>query len=249
MCMSSGRTTKYVLIGMVLGAVATSGVLLSLPHFLAPSAADSASCLTPSGDETVCKFVGAPLEVEGTPVFLEPLQQAFFPTRGELSFVDAEGAEWRAPPRTLTDGATIPLIFAPLIGDRQAREYVLAAAMHDAYCGIGNDALETYQTRPWPEVHRMFYEALLVGGTAPHKAKIMFAAVYLGGPRWNDAERSLATISEQALRQEMEWCLYWIDRVEPTADQIERWMLTRERGLLDGTQTEPDWDAIFRDGV
>ena len=37
---------------------------------------------------------------------------------------------------------------------------------------------------PWPEVHRMFYEGLLVGGTPVARAQLMYAAVWLGGPRW-----------------------------------------------------------------
>lgn len=231
------------------GALVTGSALLvaSLSVMYSKPEAEL-SCLTATDDKT-CLFIGAPLEVEGQPVFLPSKQQAFFPTRGHLAFVDAEKTMWTAPPRTLTDGATIPILFAPLIGDRQAREYVLAAALHDAYCGIGNDALDTFQTRPWPDVHRMFYEALLVGGTPPHKARIMFAAVYLGGPRWNDPERDLSQVSPDVLLREMEWCLFWIDRAEPTADEIERWMKSREQGLISGTQVEPDWDMLFANGV
>ncbi|MEC3862268.1 DUF1353 domain-containing protein [Mesobacterium sp. TK19101] len=194
-----------------------------------------------------CLFLGAPLQIAGTPVFLPPKQQAFFPTQAPLEFIDARGTVWIAPPNTLTDGATIPPYFEPLVGDRQSREYLLAAALHDAYCGIGNDALETFQTRPWPEVHRMFYEALLVNGTTPAKAKIMFAAVYLGGPRWNDPERSLDRVSVAALQQELEWCLKWLDGADPSVDRIEEWMRGREAALRNGTQAEPDWEALFAD--
>ena len=210
-----------------------------------PVEPEERSCLQRPSEET-CIFIGTPLEIEGQPVFLNPKQQAFFPTRGQLAFVDANKKIWIAPPRTLTDGATIPRGLVPLIGDRQAREYVLAAALHDAYCGIGNDDLDTYHTERWDDVHRMFYEALLVGGTPPHKAKIMFAAVYLGGPRWDDPERSLDHVSEEALLREMEWCLIWIERAEPSVEQIEAWMKRREAGLINGTQTEPDWEALFK---
>lgn len=229
------------------GAVAVALALGVTALMVRPADAVAATCLDRSAKEDSCLFIGAPLEVAGQPVFLPPKQQAFFPTRGQLAFVDAQKTLWIAPPSTLTDGASIPRLFAPLIGDRQAREYLLAAALHDAYCGIGNDALDTFQTRPWPEVHRMFYEALLVGGTPPHKAKIMFAAVYLGGPRWDDPDRALDHVSDEALLREMEWCLFWIDRAEPSIAQIERWMETREAGLITGTQSEPDWDRLFAD--
>lgn len=230
--------------GAALGIAGLAALLLR-PEPNAPGP----TCLNRTAEEDACLFIGAPLEIEGQPVFLPPKQQAFFPTRGQLAFVDAAARVWTAPARTLTDGATIPRLFIPLIGDRQAREYVLAAALHDAYCGIGNDTLGTFQTRPWPEVHRMFYEALLVGGTPPHTARIMFAAVYLGGPRWDDPDRSLDHVSDAALLREMEWCLYWIDTAEPPADEIERWMKQREPGLITGTQTEPDWDALLKNGV
>lgn len=242
----TGKRTVWMAVGAI-GVLAIGGLLI-VPRLMVPNAQESATCSSTPG-EAACRFLGAPLEVEGVPVFLPPKQQAFFPTKGQLSFIDAEGRRWIAPPKTLTDGATIPIIFAPLIGDRQAREYVLAAAMHDAYCGIGNDAVETYHTRPWHEVHRMFYEALLVGGTPPHKARVMYAAVYLGGPRWDDPSRDLSHVSNEALILEMAWCLHWIDNAEPTVDQIERWMKMREAGLINGTQTEPDWDKLFTEGV
>jgi len=34
----------------------------------------------------------------------------------------------------------------------------------------------------------MFYEACLAGGTDPQLAKLMYAAVYLFGPKWGDAQ-------------------------------------------------------------
>ena len=50
--------------------------------------------------------------------------------------------------------------------------------MHDYYCDV--------QTKPWQEVHRMFYDASLFGGVSKIKAKLMYAAVYYGGPRWSE---------------------------------------------------------------
>lgn len=205
------------------------------------------SCLSLTGSDEFCRFIGGPLEVAGAPVFVEDRPQALFPTKAELTFVDAHGDRWTAPAQTLTDGASIPAIFATLMGDRQSREYLLAAALHDAYCGVGNEALATYQTRPWAEVHRMFYEALLVNGTSPRTAKVMYAAVYLGGPRWNDPDRSLADVPDDALQRELEWCLRWMDEVDPTPEQIMTWMDDREKALQAGAQSEPDWESLFAD--
>jgi len=224
-------------------AVVLVGIAVGYRAFPVPPAQ---SCGGAQGHDR-CVFLGAPLQIAGTAVFLPPKQQAFFPTQAPLEFIDARGTVWVAPPNTLTDGATIPPYLEPMVGDRQSREYLLAAALHDAYCGIGNDDLVTFETRPWPEVHRMFYEALIVNGTSPAKAKVMFAAVYLGGPRWNDPDRSLDGVSEAALKQELEWCVKWLDGADPSVERIEHWMQGREAALRDGTQTEPNWEALFAD--
>ncbi|MGY3437415.1 MULTISPECIES: DUF1353 domain-containing protein [unclassified Marinovum] len=231
-------------------AIALAGVVAVGGAFAVYSTrgdAEDVSCLARDETSEICRFVGGPLEVQGAPVFVSDRPQALFPTRAELSFIDARGETWIAPAKTLTDGASIPAIFSALMGDRQSREYLLAAALHDAYCGIGNEEIATYHTRPWPDVHRMFYEALLVNGTSPKKARVMYAAVYLGGPRWDDPARTLEAVSEVVLAQEMIWCLTWIDAVDPSLEQIEAWMQKREAALRAGTQSEPDWDALLAD--
>ena len=160
------RTLHWALL-----AIGLAGFGSALAYYASSRDPDEISCLGLAGNVEICRFVGGPLEVEGAPVFVPDRPQALFPTKAELTFVDATGDSWTAPARTLTDGASIPALFAALLGDRQSREYLLAAALHDAYCGIGNEAMTSYQARPWSDVHRMFYEALLVNGTAPRTAK------------------------------------------------------------------------------
>ena len=237
---SKGRA--IVAIGLLLVA-GGAGAVIGVPEFIARQASEFASsCLEVEKRDKLCRFIGGPLQMSGEPVFMENFHQAFLPTKAKIAFVDAQGQTWTAPPRTLTDGASIPAIFAPLIGDRQSREFLMAAALHDAYCGVGNDDLETYRTRSWREVHRMFYEALLVNGTQPQMAKTMYAAVYLGGPRWDEPERSLDQIPKEQLIQEMEWCLKWIQLTDPTPEEIEEWMEQREQLLLSGAeQVMPDY--------
>lgn len=221
-------------------AIGLAGAVIGLPEIIARRAEQVAqTCLGLANRETRCRFIGGPLEMQGQPVFLEGFNQAFLPTGVEIDFIDASGETWTAPRRTLTDGATIPPIFAPFIGDRQSREYLMAAALHDAYCGVGNDDLPTWRTRRWEDVHRMFYEALLVNGTPPHKAKLMFAAVYLGGPRWDDPVRDLSGVTDEALRQELSWCLQWIELKDPPVERIAAWMTEREAALKAGTNVRP----------
>lgn len=224
-----------------LAALGVAGTVIGLPEYLARTAIQIADSCLDARIETRCRFVGGPLEIAGQPVFLEKYQHAFLPTKGKIDFIDASGQTWTVPPRTLTDGASIPAIFSAMIGDRQSREYLIAAALHDAYCGVGNEELETYRTRPWTEVHRMFYEALIVNGTPPQKAKIMFAAVYLGGPRWDDPARALDGVPAQRLLDEMKWCLEWIRTNDPTADEIEAWMEARETALKAGDPVDAEY--------
>ena len=95
----------------------------------------------------------------------------------ELSFIDKNGKKWTASKGLLTDGATIPGIFWLLVGPPLASNHIKAAVLHDQYCEI--------RTEPFRDVHRMFYEALLASGVEALKAKLMYGAVYLGGPRWD----------------------------------------------------------------
>ncbi|MCC1491734.1 DUF1353 domain-containing protein [Cognatishimia sp. F0-27] len=227
---------------MAAGLVAIGALAYAVPELIAMRSTNSAeTCLTLEDPGPRCKFSGTPLEMAGTPVFVEKFKHAFMPTTKPLSFIDARGMDWTAPPKTLTDGASIPSVFEPLVGDRQSREYLLAAALHDAYTGVGNEQLETYQTRRWQDVHAMFYDALLVAGTPPTRAKLLYAAVYLGGPRWNDPDRMLDAVSEAALLQEMRWCLDWIRAEDPPRSEIDAWMETREEALRTGTNTRPDY--------
>ncbi|WP_425071998.1 DUF1353 domain-containing protein [Sagittula sp. S175] len=229
--------SRRLLAAFLAVATAAGVAALGLPEFLTrQSAADT--CLGVQADKR-CVFLGGPLEMEGQPVFLDGFNHAFLAIKGEIDFIDANGVRWTAPPRTLTDGATIPQIFAPLVGDRQSREYLMAAALHDAYCGVGNDALPTWLSRRWEDVHRMFYEALLVNGTPPLKAKVMFAAVYLGGPRWDDPARDLSDIAPEVLQQELIWCLDWIALKDPPVERIVTWMAEREQAIRSGNPTRP----------
>ncbi|SNT00470.1 DUF1353 domain-containing protein [Antarctobacter heliothermus] len=163
---------------LALAACDTTGYIAQSSRADAPEL----SCLTrPQGG---CTFSQSPLRVLPEPVELPKRPYKFFPTAGPLNFVDARGNSWVAPPRTLTDGASIPKIFVSIVGDPTAPEFINAAAVHDAYCGVGNESGAMFHRAKWEDVHVMFYDGLIVGGTPEIRAKIMFAAVWLGGPRW-----------------------------------------------------------------
>jgi hypothetical protein len=95
-----------------------------------------------------------------------------------FEFVDDDGTLWPVPKGAMTDGASIPKVFWSVIGGPFEGLYREAAVIHDYYCDR--------RTRKWEDVDRVFYDAMLVSGVDPIKAKVMYAAVRWGGPRWDD---------------------------------------------------------------
>ena len=77
-----------------------------------------------------------------------------------------------------TDGASIPKWAQNIIGIPYDQTYLKAAIIHDHYCYKEN------QVRPWRETHRMFYDAMIDLDVPKSKAKTMYYAVYLAGPKW-----------------------------------------------------------------
>ena len=132
-----------------------------------------------------CYFVNSPVVLSTKSVRLPGRELAFYALARNMEFIDGENRRWVAARGTLTDGASIPPLFVPLVGNPRTTEFANASALHDAYCGVGNEAGPNYHADSWQNVHRMFYDSLVVGGTPQTKAKVMFSAVWLGGPRWS----------------------------------------------------------------
>lgn len=97
----------------------------------------------------------------------------------DFSYKDPAGKVWTAPEGWVIDGASIPWVFWSVVGSPFVGDYRSASVVHDYYCDT--------QTEPWREVHEMFYWAALAAGVGETKAKILYAAVYAGGPRWGEA--------------------------------------------------------------
>lgn len=150
-----------------------------------------------------------------------------------LVFVDSAGVEWVAPRGTRTDGASVPRLALPVTDGRFDRAFLKAAVIHDAYCQSDNEVFcpDQYRSRKWRAVHRMFYEASIAGGASEKVALVMFAAVWLGGPRWDDPEHSLDEVPDELLEAELAACREWIGRENPTVEEVEDWMDRREPAL------------------
>lgn len=96
--------------------------------------------------------------------------------KNKLRFTDSAKVDWEAKAGLKTDGASIPTIFQPFVGQPFKDSFIKAAVIHDHYC--------KNRVRPWRQTHKVFYEGLIDQGVSKAKAKIMYFAVYLGGPKW-----------------------------------------------------------------
>jgi hypothetical protein len=96
----------------------------------------------------------------------------------EFRYIDPDGKAWIAPAGATVDGASIPQIGWSVIGGPFEGKYRDASVIHDVAC--------QEKSRPWQEVHRAFFFAMLANRVEPWKAKVMYAAVYHFGPRWQD---------------------------------------------------------------
>lgn len=207
----------------------------------------------PATAEVACFFRNSPVKLLPGAVKIAGRSNDFFPIAQELEFVDGRRQRWIAPRRTLTDGASIPQIFVPIVGDPTTPEFVNAAAVHDAYCGIGNEDGAMYHSKTWQEVHRMFYDTLVVGGTPTPKAKLMFAAVWLGGPRWQPLDgtpdltmdRLPAALRMTAMRSTRDY----IATAEPTLPQLIRYLRWKEEEMQRLAYPAKARPAIAADGV
>lgn len=131
-----------------------------------------------------CFYINSPIRLGKQEISLPGRAYPFRRAQEALSFVDSGEKKWSVPPETLTDGASIPPVFLRMLGSPTEDYFINASALHDAYCGIGNEEGPLYQSEPWQAVHRMFYEALRVSAVPEVQAKTMYAAVLFGGPRW-----------------------------------------------------------------
>lgn len=130
-------------------------------------------------------------------------------------YIDSRGHAWEVPPGAVINGASIPTVFWNTIGPPFVGDYRRASVVHDFHCGE--------QSQPWRDVHRMFYEASLMGGVGKIRAKMMYVAVYAKGPRWPEPGRLGATIEPKpnVSDSDVNNVQNWVQRNDPSLAEIE----------------------------
>jgi len=98
-----------------------------------------------------------------------------------FEYVDPRDRKWVAPKGHIVDGASIPRFAWPLIGGPFEGKYRDSSVIHDVGCDK--------HWAPWQVVHEVFYMGMITSGVQEWLAKVMYAAVYHFGPRWEQLVR------------------------------------------------------------
>ncbi|MGA6121604.1 DUF1353 domain-containing protein [Sphingobacterium anhuiense] len=137
----------------------------------------------------------------------------------QFGYIDQNGKLWNVPKNTVVDGASIPKAFWTIVGGPYEGKYRNASVVHDHYCVI--------KTETWQDVHKMFYNACITGGTPVIKAKLMYSAVLAGGPRWEisilkDRTGQKIIVDKEAniTADEMKAVKEWIETTNPSIEEI-----------------------------
>lgn len=133
-----------------------------------------------------------------------------------FAYIDPRGERWAVPKGTIVDGASIPRPLWSIVGAPFKGKYRQASVVHDYFC--------EQMSRPWKDVHKIFFEASLTEGNSLYHAKIMYAAVYAWGPRWEIVDGSPIRTREAIkppTEAEMSALSEWIKSSDPSLDGIQ----------------------------
>lgn len=134
-----------------------------------------------------------------------------------FGFTDPNGQHWEVPKGAIVDGASIPQILWSIVGSPYTGQYRKASVIHDHYCDI--------MARPWRAVHQAFFDASIAEGNSSSIAKLMYAAVFRWGPRWEyvDGKPSkMRHVMSEPTVNDIKELDAWISRRNPTLREIEK---------------------------
>ncbi|MES2070666.1 MAG: DUF1353 domain-containing protein [Pseudomonadota bacterium] len=107
-----------------------------------------------------------------------------------FDYIDPQGQTWSVARGHVVDASSIPQLARSLMGEPFDEEYREATVIHDVACDE--------KTADWESVHAAFYTALLASGVDGLKARLLYAAVYHFGPRWDARLESRNVPASQA---------------------------------------------------
>lgn len=129
---------------------------------------------------------------------LEPRNKPYYEVMEDFSFIDSDGYKWTTRKGYKTDGASIPPLLWPVIGDPYGGGYIKSAVIHDQACED--------KKRSWKDTHRAFFNAMIEEQVNPTKAYIMYAAVYRFGPKWEFKKQTVRKAMKPKFTMENRAC-------------------------------------------
>ena len=163
----------------------------------------------------------------------EPSQPEQRRTAQQFGFIDASGKHWDVPIGYVTDGASIPPAFRPVIGGSWTEAYLRAAVLHDFYI--------RRRTSNARAVHALFFDALLVSGVSFDRAYLMYLAVDEFGPDWKSVDLA-------AFERERQTELAEIRRKNAEYESEYAACLERQLQQMQSPSTDQAWAACSLDG-
>src|SRR6187455_2798533 len=131
----------------------------------------------------------------------------------ELRYTDPYGEVWVAPAGSRVNGASIPRAFWGVIGGPFEGKYRNASVLHDV-------AYEE-QKKPWPEVDRMFYNAMRCSGVGAVTAKTMYYSLVRHGRHWKNARATAVESGARPQPANVEQMQDWIRADDPSLEEID----------------------------
>lgn len=209
--------------------------LLTVMKVLFISSLIAAMSFTPTAsfaqNDNFGKFVSNPI--------VEFIEDGKVKLANEVAYIDPKGRKWKAPIGYVSNGASIPQLFYTPVGGPLSGNYRDAALIHDYYCEKWKVLWPDKFHRDWREVHRTFYYAMRARGVSSAKAKLMYAAVFIAGPRWtwqngkvrelNLVERALNMYAVPETKKMAQQAEQYIKQNDPTLDQIDELLHPIER--------------------
>lgn len=101
-----------------------------------------------------------------------------FKLLADYSYTDAQGNVWTVPAGYVVNGASIPRAVWASVGGPWSGKYRNASVVHDY--------LTAERFSSSKIVHRLFYDGMIESGVSTARAKLMYAAVVIGGGKWSD---------------------------------------------------------------
>jgi hypothetical protein len=130
-----------------------------------------------------------------------------------FAYIDRADVRWDAAVGSVVNGASIPRAFWTVIGSPFTGRFRNASVVHDVAC--------VDRTRPWKQVHQMFYEACRCSRTNVVQAKTMYYAVYHFGPRWRvDGRMLLGAMPPPPSPRQVAAITAWFREHDVDADEI-----------------------------